>query len=79
MPAPAPRPARPAFELRELQEEMIPLWCHRLELPLSSTYAAGAAVLLATLSDQTSLPWPDEFPRKIKGDDEEEKPQRQAP
>ena len=37
----------------------------RLELPQSSTYAAGAAVLIATLSDQTSLPWPDEFPRKI--------------
>jgi hypothetical protein len=30
-----------------------------------STYAAGAAVLIATLADQTSLPWPDEFPRKI--------------
>jgi hypothetical protein len=77
----SPAPAwwwQPAFELRNLQEVMIPLWCYRLELPLSSTYAAGAAVLLATLSDQTSLPWPDEFPRKIEGDDEEEKPQRQA-
>jgi hypothetical protein len=44
---------------------MSPLFCHRLELPLSSTYGAGAAVLMATLVDQTSLPWPDEFPRKI--------------
>jgi hypothetical protein len=26
-------------------------------------YADGAAVLIATLSDQTSLPWPDEFAR----------------
>jgi hypothetical protein len=26
----------------------------------------GAAVLMATLTDQTSLPWPDEFPRKIR-------------
>jgi hypothetical protein len=43
---------------------MPPLWCHRLELPRSSTYAAGAAVLMATLVDQTSLPWPDES-RKI--------------
>jgi hypothetical protein len=41
------------------------LSCDRLELPLSSTYAAGAAILMATLADQTSLPWPDEFPRKI--------------
>jgi hypothetical protein len=31
---------------------------------VGSTYAAGAAVLMATLADQTSLPWPDEFPRK---------------
>jgi hypothetical protein len=34
------------------------------------TYAAGAAVLMATLADQTSLPWPDEFPRKIKREKE---------
>ena len=40
--------------------------CYRLQLPVDSTYAAGAAVLMATLADQTSLPWPDEFPRKIK-------------
>jgi hypothetical protein len=45
--------------------EMPPLSCDRLKLPLASTYAAGAAVLMATLADQTSLPWPDEFPRKI--------------
>jgi hypothetical protein len=37
-----------------------------LQLPVGSTYAAGAAVLMATLADQTSLPWPDEFPRKIR-------------
>ncbi len=64
----SPAPAwwwQPAFEVHEQQEQMSPLWCHRLELPLSSTYAAGAAVLMAALADQTSLPWPDEFPRKI--------------
>ena len=55
----------PAFEVAAQQEEMPPLWCHRLELPLSSTYAAGAAALMATLADQTTLTWPDEFPRKI--------------
>jgi hypothetical protein len=38
---------------------------HRAGTSVSSTYAAGAAVLIATLADQTSLPWPDEFPRKI--------------
>jgi hypothetical protein len=64
----SPAPAwwwQPAFEVAGQQEEMPSLSCYRLELPPSSTYAAGAAVLMATLVDQTSLPWPDEFPRKI--------------
>jgi hypothetical protein len=64
----SPAPAwwwQPAFEVAAQQEEMPPLSCDRLELPLASTYAAGAAALMATLADQTSLPWPDEFPRKI--------------
>jgi hypothetical protein len=46
------------------------LLCYRLQLPVGSTYAAGAAVLMAALADQTSLPWPDEFPRKIKREKE---------
>jgi hypothetical protein len=74
----SPAPAwwwQPAFEARELQEVMAPLWSRRLELPLSSTYAAGAVVLMATLADQTSLPWPDEFPRKISRNDEDKEPQ----
>jgi hypothetical protein len=65
----SPAPAwwwQPAFEVREQQEEMTAVCCQRLELPLSSTYAAGAAVLMVVLADQTSLPWADEFPRKIK-------------
>jgi hypothetical protein len=70
---------QPAFEVREQKEEMIPLLCHRLELPLGSTYAAGAAVLMATLAGQKSLPWPDEFPRKIARGDEDHEPQKQAP
>ena len=63
----SPAPAwwwQPAFEVVAQQEEMSPLCNIRLELPLSSTYADGAAVLIATLADQTSLTWPDEFPRK---------------
>jgi hypothetical protein len=56
---------QPAFEVRDRDEEMAPLWCHRLELPIGSTYAAGATVLMTALADQTSLPWPDEFPLKI--------------
>jgi hypothetical protein len=57
---------QPAFEAAGQHKEMPPLICQRLELPVSSTYAAGADVLIATLADQTSLTWPDEFPRKFK-------------
>ena len=77
----SPAPAwwwQPAFEVCEQHEEMQPEWCQRLELPLSSTYAAGAAVLMAALADQTSLPWADEFPRKTKRENEEE-PGKNAP
>ena len=71
----SPAPAwwwQPAFEVRELQEVMIPLWCYRLELPVGSTYAAGAAALMASLADQTSLPWPDELPRMKQRDEPKE-------
>jgi hypothetical protein len=65
----SPAPAwwwQPAIDVVAQHEEMAPLWCHRLELPVGSTYAEGAAALMATLAGQTSLPWPDEFPRKIR-------------
>lgn len=65
----SPAPAwwwRPAIDVVAQHEEMGALLCYRLQLPVGSTYAAGAAVLMATLADQTSLPWPDEFPRKIR-------------
>jgi hypothetical protein len=44
----SPAPAwwwQPAFEVRDRQELMSPIWCHHLELPIGSTYAAGAALL----------------------------------
>jgi hypothetical protein len=66
----SPAPAwwwQPAFQVVEQHEEMSVLPCYRLELPVGSTYAAGAAVLMAPLAKQTSLPWPDEFPRKLNG------------
>jgi hypothetical protein len=59
---------QPAFEVRDRQELMSPIWCHHLELPIGSSFAAGAAVLMAALADQTSLPWSDEFPRKLERD-----------
>jgi hypothetical protein len=63
----SPAPAwwwQPAFEVAGKQEDLAPQECRHLELPLSSTYAAGATLPMATLADQMSLPWPDEFPRK---------------
>jgi hypothetical protein len=68
----------PAFAIRSEQEEMSAQWCARLELPLSSTYAVGAAVLMNALSDQTSLPWPDEFPGKHGRHDEIDQKQQPA-
>jgi hypothetical protein len=57
---------QPAIEVVAQREELPVLICYRLELPVGSTYAAGASVLMAALAAQTSLPWPDEFPRKIR-------------
>ena len=53
-----------AFEMRSMQQPMPAEWCSSLELPAGSSYAAGAEVFLSSLAGQTSLPWPDGFPRK---------------
>ena len=57
-----------AIEVVAQREELPVLICYRLEIPVGSTYAAGASVLMAALAAQTSLPWPNEFPRKTRGD-----------
>jgi hypothetical protein len=54
----------PAFEVREVQQPMPAGWCSSLEIAGGSSYAAGAQVFLHALADQTSLPWPDDFPRR---------------
>lgn len=54
----------PAFESRGLQQPMPAEWSAGLGLPDGSSMAAGAEVLLASFAGQTSLPWPDDFPRK---------------
>jgi hypothetical protein len=56
---------QPAMQAADQSEEMPALICHRLELPAGSTYADGANALKAPILQQTSQPWPDEFPRKI--------------
>jgi hypothetical protein len=57
---------QPALQVAQQFEEMPVLSCNQLELPVGSTYAAGATVFMASIAKQTSLPWPDEFPRKRK-------------
>jgi hypothetical protein len=65
----SPAPARwwgPAFEVLGVQQPMPADWCARLELPVNSTYADGAKIFLKSLADQTSLPWPGDFPSKTR-------------
>ena len=54
----------PAFEVRDVQQAMPADWCAQLELRANSSYAAGAQTFLNSLVGQTSLPWPDDFPRR---------------
>lgn len=54
----------PAFELRGLSEALPDEWRDSLGLPKNATCADGARVFLDSLVGQTSLPWPDQFPRK---------------
>jgi hypothetical protein len=51
-----------AFELRDVCQRMPDAWCASLELPDGATCADGAEVFLKCLADQTSLPWPGDFP-----------------
>jgi hypothetical protein len=51
-----------AFELHDVRQRMPDAWCASLELPDGATYADGAEVFLKCLSDQTSPPWPGDFP-----------------
>jgi hypothetical protein len=63
-----------AIDVVAQHEQMGARLCYRLRVPVDSTYADGAAVLMATLANQTSLPWPDEFPRKIRRDGDAQAP-----
>ena len=61
----APAPAwwwGAAFELRDVQQPLPDGWCTSLELPIGATFSDGAEVFLKCLADQTSLPWPGDFP-----------------
>jgi hypothetical protein len=56
----------PAFEARGVRQAMPAEWCSSLNMPEGSTCALGAEVFLRSLADQTSLPWPDDFPGKAR-------------
>lgn len=56
----------PAFEMQNMQTPMPDQWCIKLGVAEGSTCADGARVFLESLSDQTSLPWPGDFPRRSK-------------
>jgi hypothetical protein len=63
----APAPAwwwDPAVTALRDPEPMPAEWSQIFGLPAASTYATAAQLLLDLLSEQTSPPWPDEFPRK---------------
>jgi hypothetical protein len=59
----------PAFELRNVASKLPADWCGQLGLADGATYAAGAEILLKSLADQTDLPWPYDFSRKIDSTD----------
>jgi hypothetical protein len=61
----------PAMEVRDAHEPMRHTWCCELGLGDNSSFAEGAHALLTLFAEQTSLSWPDNFPRipEVKEDD----------
>lgn len=61
----------PAIAVLEMHQPMPTTWSRAFGLGDGSTFADGARMVLSLFVEQTSLPWPDDFPRKaeIKDDD----------
>ena len=55
-----------AIGLRHALQPLPAEWCATLSLPDQSTYRAAAEIFLHTFKKQTSLPWPDDFPREAR-------------
>jgi len=55
----------PALATLQHLDPMPTEWSQILGLPSASSYATGAQIFLNALADQTSLTWPDDFPRKF--------------
>ncbi|KQT15861.1 MULTISPECIES: hypothetical protein [unclassified Bradyrhizobium] len=58
----------PAIAVRDAHQPMPRAWSRTLGLDDGSTFAGGASLLLALFEKQTSLPWPDDFPRKVESE-----------
>ncbi|WP_445217894.1 hypothetical protein ACKWRH_39150 [Bradyrhizobium sp. Pa8] len=54
----------PAMAVVDAHEPMRQVWCCELSLGDGSSFAEGAHALLELFAEQTSQPWPDDFPRK---------------
>ena len=54
----------PAMAVVDAHEPMRQVWCCELGLGDGSSFAEGAHALLELFAEQTSQPWPDDFPRK---------------
>lgn len=54
----------PAMAVFDAHEPMRQAWCCELGLGDGSSFAEGAHALLELFAEQTSLTWPDDFPRK---------------
>lgn len=48
------------------QQPMGPDFCAALELAPGSTFDAAGLKLIAAIAEQTSLPWPSQFPREVR-------------
>jgi hypothetical protein len=56
----------PAMEALDEAAAMTPELCVSFELPPGARYGEAAEMLMKALAEQTSLSWPDEFPRKFR-------------
>jgi hypothetical protein len=54
----------PALAVSNVQDSLPAGWPAMIGLPQNASYADGARLLLAAMAGQTSLPWPDDFPRR---------------
>jgi hypothetical protein len=57
------------MEALDEPDAMSPELCVSLELPTGACYGDAAEMLMKALAEQTSLSWPDEFPRKFRQPD----------